>query len=94
MLLAFLLVLQRPVTDSAGLRHANGVPLAANAAAIASRVAKPSLVTASIPPASKKFLANVARAEKSASVPRLARNTFGRDPLAASARSDASRSRS
>src|SRR6267154_6005486 len=37
--------------------------------------------TASIPPVSKKLFANVARAVKSAGVPRLARKTFGRTPL-------------
>ena len=34
-----------------------------------------------MPPVSKKLLAKVARAVKSAGVPRLARNTFGRAPL-------------
>src|SRR6266849_401852 len=37
--------------------------------------------TASIPPVSKKLFAKVARAVKSAGVPRLARKTFGRTPL-------------
>src|SRR5215217_8657196 len=49
---------------------------------------------ASIPPASKKFLAKVARAVKAAMGPRLARNTFGRAPVFAKYESDRSRRRS
>ena len=45
-----------------------------------------------MPPASKKFFANSVRAVKSESLPRLARKTFGRAPVAASMRSEASRS--
>ena len=48
--------------------------------------------TASMPPASKKFLAKLARALKSAGLPRVARNTFGRAPVWAKILSDASRS--
>jgi len=44
-------------------------------------VGKPSLSIASMPPVSKKLLAKVARAVKSAGVPRLARKTRGRVPL-------------
>jgi hypothetical protein len=55
---------------------------------------KPSFVKASMPPASKKFLANVARAVNSASVPRLARKIFGRAPVWSRIRSDMSRRRS
>src|SRR5579872_5083379 len=46
---------------------------------------------ASIPPASKKLLAKVARAVKSAAVPRLARKTFGLAPLALKISSERSR---
>ena len=56
--------------------------------------AKPSLSMASMPPVSKKLLAKVARAVKSAGVPRLARNTLGRAPRAFSVASDLSRSAS
>jgi len=61
---------------------------------MASRDPNPSFVTASMPPASKKFLAKVARAVKSESLPRLARKIFGRAPVRARKRSDASRRRS
>ncbi len=54
----------------------------------------PSPTTASMPPASKKFLAKVARAVNSAGVPRLARKIFGRAPVLASISSDASRNSS
>ena len=56
--------------------------------------AKPSLPAASMPPAAKKFLAKVARAVKSAGLPRLARKIFGRVPVRAHIRSEASRSAS
>ena len=82
----------RPRPTSTGRRAS--APEVLNAATIASRLAKPSLPTASMPPASKKFLAKVARAVKSASVPRLARKIFGRAPVCASMRSEASRSAS
>jgi len=36
-----------------------------------------------MPPASKKFLAKLARALKSAGLPSVARKTFGRAPVAA-----------
>src|SRR5579872_564561 len=49
---------------------------------------------ASIPPASKKLLAKVARAVKSAAVPRLARKTFGRAPFVFRISSERSRNRS
>src|SRR6516165_4252359 len=75
-------------------RHASLAPEALNASIIASRVAKPSLPAASMPPAAKKFLAKVARAVKSEGVPRLARKIFGRVPVRASIRSEASRSAS
>ncbi len=55
---------------------------------------KPSLVTASIPPASNKFFAHIARAVNAAGGPRLARKMFGRAPVSRSRRSDRSRSRS
>ena len=69
-------------------------PEALNASTIASRVAKPSLPAASMPPAAKKFLAKVARAVKSVGPPRLARKIFGRAPVRAYIRSEASRSAS
>ena len=72
-------------------RQTSFAPEALKAAIISSRLANPSLDTASIPPTSKKFFANSVRAVKSESLPRLARNTFGRAPVAASARSEASR---
>src|SRR6202011_306185 len=46
-------------------------------------VANASPAVASMPPAAKKFLAKVARAVKSAGVPRFARKIFGRAPVAA-----------
>src|SRR5579872_6672127 len=49
---------------------------------------------ASIPPASKKLLAKVARAVKLVAVPRLARKTLGRAPLALRMSSERSRNRS
>src|SRR5215208_2046786 len=49
---------------------------------------------ASIPPASKKFLANVARAVKAEIGPRLARKTLGRSPVLARYASARSRRRS
>ena len=47
-----------------------------------------------MPPASKKFRANMVRAMKSAELPRLARKIFGRDPVFFNARSEASRNAS
>src|SRR5581483_5674623 len=49
---------------------------------------------ASMPPASKKLLAKVARAVKSAGAPRLARKTLGRAPFVLRSASDRSRKRS
>ena len=51
-------------------------------------------LTASMPPAAKKFFAKVARGLKSACAPRLARKILGRAPVAARIWSEASRSRS
>ena len=70
-------------TASDEQRQASFAPDALNAAIISSRFLKPSLVMASMPPASKKFLVKVARAVNSASVPRLARKILGRAPVAA-----------
>ncbi len=69
-------------------------PEALNAAASAAGSAKPCVSIASMPPVSKKLLAKVARAVKSAAVPRLARKIFGRAPDALSFSSDLSRSAS
>src|SRR5499427_5558387 len=84
----------RAYTSSDEHRHASLAPEALNASIIASRLAKPSLPAASMPPAVKKFLAKLARAVKSAGVPRLARKIFGRAPVRASIPSEASRSAS
>ena len=66
-------------------------PDAAKALASASLSEKPSSFTASMPPAAKALAAKVERALKTATVPRLARNTRGRRPVAARWASDASR---
>src|SRR5258708_5896749 len=72
-------------------KQASCAPDALNAVIMSARLLKPSLVTASTPPASKKFLAKDARGVNSASVPRLARKILGRAPVAATALSEASR---
>ena len=59
-----------------------------NAVASAAGSAKPWVSIASMPPVSKKLLAKVARAVKSAAVPRLARKIFGRAPDVLSLSSD------
>src|SRR5260370_37889890 len=74
-------------------RQARAMPDALNADARAGGLSL-SRFTASMPPAAKKLLANVARAVKSAGVPRLARKIFGRAPVRARNLSDASRSTS
>src|SRR5580693_2523770 len=74
-------------------RQARATPDALKADARAG-VLSLSRFTASMPPAAKKLLANVARAVKSVGVPRLARKIFGRAPVRARNLSDASRSAS
>src|SRR4029077_18134163 len=71
-----------------------GAPEARNAALTAFGSSNPSDATASMPPVSKKLFAKVARAVKSAAVPRFARKTFGRAPLVFSNSSERSRKRS
>src|SRR6266568_4676979 len=72
-------------------KQASLAPQALNDLIISSRLVEPSLPTASIPPASNRFLANVARAVKSAGLPRQARKIFARAPVASRKRSEASR---
>ena len=69
-------------------------PLSWNCCASASMLSVPAPMIAAIPPASKKFLANVARSVKAASRPIFARNTDGRTPATSRASSEAARSAS
>src|SRR5205807_5284150 len=56
-------------------------PEARNTSAASCAVSKPSLVTASIPAAAKKFTAKAEVSAKPFGGPRLARNIFGRSPV-------------
>src|SRR3974377_1822641 len=60
-------------------------------AACAARYSVGAPLTASKPPAPKKFLVKFTRAVNSAGAPNVARKTFGRAPVAARMRSDLSR---
>src|ERR1700685_3955586 len=71
--------------------QASNAPEALNAAESAPGSVKPSEAIASMPPVSKKLLAKVARAVKSAAVPRLARKALGLVPFAFRISSERSR---
>src|SRR5271156_4003024 len=74
--------------------HASAAPDALKATESADGSVRPSDPIVWIPPTSKKLLAKVARAVKSAGVPRLARKTFGRAPFVFRISSERSRKRS